>query len=114
MNWGSGTVEDPGSGINFAAQEGVFKFSFGSPAVDEFIPIKTLSSKFGGGTVYFDIWEQFTIVLYKDLVAGTAYSFDLGFDQTVSDGFINNGNSGQGMGWIGIDLPCTVEFVFLD
>ncbi|WP_432412768.1 hypothetical protein [Rasiella sp. SM2506] len=114
VNWGSGTVEDPGSTINIAAQKGVFKFTFGSPAVDELIPVQTWSAKYGAGTVYFDIWEQFTIVLYKDLVAGTAYSFNLGFDQTVSDGFIGNGNSGQGMGWIGIDLPCTVEFVFLD
>ncbi len=114
VNWGSGTVEDPGSTINISAQEGIFKFSFGTPAVDEFIPVKTWSAKYGAGTVYYDIWEQFTIVVYKDLVAGTAYPFNLGFDQTVSDGFIDNGNSGQGMGWIGIDLPCTVEFVFLD
>lgn len=114
VNWGSGTVEDLGSGVNVAAQKGIFKFAFGSPAEDELIPIESWSAKFGGGTVYFDIWEQKNIVLYKDLVAGTAYSFSLGFDQTVSDGFINNGNSEAGMGWIGIDLPCTVEFVFLD
>lgn len=114
VNWGSGTVEDLGPGVNVTAQKGVFKFAFGAPAVDELIPMQTWSAKYGAGTVYFDIWEQITIVLYKDLVAGTSYSFDLGFDQTVSDGFIENGNSGQGMGWIGIDLPCTVEFVFLD
>lgn len=114
INWGSGTVEDLGPSVNVATQKGIFKFTFDSPAVDELIPIQTWSAKIGGGTVYYDIWEQKTIVLYKDLIAGTAYPFSLGFDQTVSDGFIDNGNSGQGMGWIGIDIPCTVEFVFLD
>lgn len=112
VNFGSGTVEDPGSSVNVAAQKGIFRFTFNGD--DELIPIQTWSAKIGGGTVYFDIWEQFTIVLYKDLVANTDYSFSLEFDQTVSDGFISNGNSGQGMGWIGIDLPCSVEFVFLD
>ncbi len=114
VNWGSGTVEDLGPDINVSAQKGVFKFAFGTPVVDELIPMQTWSSKFGGGTVYFDIWEQTSIVLYKELEAGTPYSFDLGFDQTVSDGYIDDGNSGAGMGWIGIDIPCTVEFVFLD
>ncbi len=112
VNWGGGYVANLGSGTDVAVMSGIFKFSL--DGVDKLIPAHTWSGRHGGGTQYYDIWEQSTIVIYKDLVAGTPYTFSLGFDQTVADGFVNNGNSGTGMGWLGGDIPCTVEFVFLD
>jgi len=112
MNYGGGYVQNLGVGTDVAAQKGFFKFTF--DGVDELTPLQTWSARHGSGTRYYDIWEQATIVLYKELVASTGYIFSLGFDQTQSDGFDNNGDSGNGMGWIGGDIPCTVEFVFLD
>lgn len=112
MNWGGGHVNDSGFGTDVAVMSGVFKFTF--DGVDEHIPAHTWSGRHGGGTQYYDIWEQSTVVIYKELVANTPYTFSLRFDQTVADGFVNNGNSGNGMGWLGGDIPCTVEFVFLD
>lgn len=112
VNWGGGYVNDSGFGTDVAVMSGIFKFTFNG--VDELIPAYTWSGKHGGGVQYYDIWEQSTVVIYKDLVANTAYSLNLSFDQTVADGFLNAGNSGNGMGWLGGDIPCTVEFVFLD
>lgn len=112
MNYGGGYVENLGVGTDVAAQKGIFKFTF--DGVDELTPLQTWSARHGSGTRYYDIWEQATIVVYKELVAGTGYSFSLSFDQTESNGFVNNGDSSNGMGWLGGDIPCTVEFVFLD
>lgn len=113
MNWGGGIIDNLGTGTDVAVMSGIFKFEFDSDP-DELIPAHTWSARHGGGTNYYDIWEQTTIVLYKELVANTAYTFSLRFDQTVADGFINDGDSGDGMGWLGGDIPCTVEFVYLD
>ncbi len=112
VNWGGGYVLNSGFGTDVAVMSGIFKFTF--DGVDKLIPAHTWSGKHGGGTQYYDIWEQSTVVIYKELVANTPYLFNLGFDQTVAAGFENNGNSGNGMGWLGGDIPCTVEFVFLD
>ena len=117
MNWGGGKIDNLGAGTDVAVQKGVFKFEFASDP-DEIIPSYTWSARHGSGTNYYWIWEQTTIVIYKELVAGTGYSFSLKFDQTVSDGFVNGGDAdgsgNTGMGYIGGDIPCTVEFVFLD
>ncbi len=113
MNWGGGIIQNLGTGTDVAVQSGIFKFEFNSDP-DKLIPMHTWSARHGSGTNYYDIWEQTTIVIYKELVAGTSYPFSLSFDQTNSDGFTNNGNSGDGMGWLGGDIPCTVEFVYLD
>ncbi len=112
VNWGGGYVLNSGFGTDVAVMTGVFKFTF--DGVDEFIPAHTWSGRHGGGTQYYDIWEQSTVVYYKELVANTPYSLSLRFDQTVADGFEDNGNTNTGRGWLGGDIPCTVEFVFLD
>ncbi len=112
VNWGGGYVTDSGFGTDVAVMSGIFKLTF--DGVDELFPAHTWSGRHGGGTQYYDIWEQSTVVIYKDLVANTPYNFGLRFDQTVAGGFVSNGDSGTGMGWLGGDIPCTVEFVFLD
>ncbi|MEH6764497.1 MAG: hypothetical protein V7655_08350 [Aequorivita antarctica] len=113
VNWGGGYVNNSGFGTDVAVMTGVFKFEFDSDP-DKLIPAHTWSGKHGGGTQYYDIWEQSTVVIYKDLVANTPYTFSLSFDQTMADGFENSGDSGNGRGWLGGDIPCTIEFVFLD
>jgi hypothetical protein len=112
VNFGSGQVNDNGSSTDVAVQKGIFRFTF--DGTEEFIPMQSWSTHNGSGTKYYDIWEQASVVYYKELVAGTPYTFSLHSDQTDSSGFMNSGNSGDGMGWIGRDLPCSVEFVYLD
>ena len=51
---------------------------------------------------------------YKYLLAGAIYTFNLSnCINTGHDYFLNNGDSGEGRGHIGHDIPCTVEFTFI-
>jgi hypothetical protein len=55
-----------------------------------------------------------TLVYYKPLIAGTPYTFNLRHKAVTGAAvFQNRGASGEGMGHIGHDVPCSVEFEFL-
>lgn len=111
VNYGGGYAQNLAGGkTNPLAQKGNFKFTF--DGVDHIFPLSAHSTY---GTIqYYLIWEQATIILYEELVAGSSYNFSLQFDQLDSPGFVNDGNSGTGMGYIGYDIPCSVEFIYLD
>ena len=55
-----------------------------------------------------------TLVYYKPLIAGVPYTFNLRHKAVTGAAvFQNAGVSGEGMGHIGHDIPCSVEFEFL-
>ena len=113
VNFGAGYIVDASAGCDIGAQEGMFRFTFNGN--DYFMPVRTNGTATASGTTYYAIWEQFSIVDYLNLTAGVSYSFDLDFDQFDSPGFVNNGNSGTGKGYIGIPdhVPCSVEFIYI-
>lgn len=113
VNFGAGYIKDASAGTDVGAQEGIFRFTFNGN--DYFMPVRTNGTRTDSGTTYYAIWEQFSIVDYLNLTAGVSYSFDLDFDQFDSPGFVNNGNSGFGSGYIGIPdhVPCSVEFIYI-
>lgn len=57
------------------------------------------------------------MVYYETLRAGQSYNFSLEFNQDPSPEFEDNGNSGSGFnggaGFVGFDIPCSVEFTYL-
>lgn len=111
VNYGGGYADNLASGkTNPLSQKGNFKFTF--DGVDEIFPLSAHSTY--GTTQYYLIWEQATTVMYQTLTAGVPYTFTLQFDQLDSTGFVSNGNSGTGRGYIGYDIPCSVEFVYVD
>jgi len=109
VNYGGGNILDISGDTDVVAQQGEFRFTFNG--TDHFIPASAYSVD--GSTNYYLIWEQASIVLYQTLTAGTSYSLDLDFDQFPAPGYINDGNSGNGRGFIGYDIPCSVEFVYI-
>ena len=114
-NYGGGYVRNLAGGeTNPLVQSGNFKFTFDITGanVDHIFPIKTYSVY--GNIQYYLIWEQATIILYEQLTAGQDYYIALRFDQDDSNGFVNSGNSSTGRGYIGYDIPCSVEFTYLD
>ncbi|MFC7356574.1 hypothetical protein ACFQO1_02655 [Jejudonia soesokkakensis] len=114
VNFGSGYVANNNADdADVAAQEGNFRFTFNG--TDYNIPAKANASLNTSGTRYYAIWEQFSVVEYIDLTAGTNYSYNLAFDLFDSPGFENNGASGDGLGYIGIPdhVPCSVEFTYI-
>jgi hypothetical protein len=111
VNYGGGHAQNLAGGkTNPLSQKGNFKLTFNG--VDYIFPISSHSTY--GTTQYYLIWEQATTVMYQNLTKGTPYVFTLQFDQFDSPGFVGNGNSGDGRGYIGYDIPCSVEFVYVD
>jgi hypothetical protein len=114
-NYGGGYARNlVGGETNPLVQSGDFRFRFDITGanVDHIFPIKTYSVY--GNIQYYLIWEQATIILYETLTAGQNYYFFLQFDQHPSPGFVNSGNSSTGRGYVGYDIPCSVEFTYLD
>jgi hypothetical protein len=113
MNYGGGYINNASAGADVGAMEGNFRFNFNG--TNYIYPAKTSCTLTASGTRYYAIWEQFSVIQYIDLVAGTTYNFDLDFDQAAAPGFVNSGNSGTGRGYIGIPdhVPCTVEFTYI-
>lgn len=118
-NFGGGYMEpasDNKDKINIASQEGEFKFTFDGNDHMIYSNSYSVHNKLiggSGGTNYYAIWYQSSLILYLQVVGGTTYNFNLAFDQFDSPGFVDNGNSGTGMGHVGVDIPCYTEFTFL-
>ncbi|WP_052671378.1 hypothetical protein [Aequorivita vladivostokensis] len=112
VNFGGGYVADASPQMDIAAQMGDFVFTIsGTPPIT--IPAKTNCTLMG--TRYYAIWQQTFIIEYINLNANTPYPFNLTFDMAPAPGFDNSGNSGNGLGYIGIPdhVPCSVEFTYI-
>lgn len=118
MNYGAGSPRSVSSDFRALTQEGNFRFTFN--AINYLIPAKAYSTRSGSnsGQDYFLIWEQNSYILYKELIANANYNFLLEFDQLPAPNFDDNGNSigsfSGGAGYVGFDIPCSVEFIYLD
>ncbi len=118
MNYGAGSPRTVSSDFRALTQEGNFRFTF--DGIDYIIPAKAYSTRSGSnsGQDYFLIWEQNSYILYKDLIATTNYNFRLQFDQLPAPNFDSNGDSigsfSGGAGYVGFDIPCSIEFIYLD
>jgi hypothetical protein len=113
VNFGGGYVSDSAASSDVAAQMGDFDFSInGSHYI---IPSKTNCTLLATLTKFYAIWNQTFIIEYLNLNANTAYPFNLSFDMAPAPGFENSGNSGDGLGYIGIPdhVPCSVEFTYI-
>ncbi len=114
VNFGGGDMVNNGD-MNVAYQSGTFRFVFNGTSYP--ISVNTISAyndHISGGINYSDVTKESYINLYVTLTAGITYSFYLEFDQNNSPGFVNNGNSGNGRGYINSNNPCLVEFTYID
>lgn len=112
FNFGGGKVILPGAGnIMMATMEGLFRLTFnGTPYL-----IYTHSYSLYNNGVY---QEQFihdsALTQYVTLTAGTTYNFKLEIDIFVATHYENGGDSGDGRGHVGINVPCSVEFTYVN
>ncbi len=109
VNYGGGYADDIDSETDVIGQSATFRFTFDGTDYD--IPIHSWCVQ--GSTTYYLIWEQASEIYYEDLTAGTPYSFSLTIDQWDGTGMVSSGNSGNGRGYTGYDVPCTVEFIYI-
>jgi hypothetical protein len=112
FNFGGGKVVLPGAGnIMMATMEGLFRLTFnGTPYL-----VYTHSYSLYNNGVY---QEQFihdsALTQYVQLTAGTTYNFKLEIDIFVATHYENGGDSGDGRGHVGINVPCSVEFTYVN
>jgi len=117
FNFGAGEINPPSSPdlIRMATQEGYFRFTFNG--TDHYIYTHAYSIRnedIGSGTDYNKFRHDSSLVLYVNLVTGVTYNFRLSIDVLVSSDFLNGGDSGEGKAHVGIGIPCTVEFTFVE
>lgn len=133
-NFGAGKIEDFTTGddsyISLATSEGAFFFKLeGNGRI--MIDPEASSYDYAQGWSYthaysaesdneataiesYNVPHFATLVYYKPLIAGTPYTFNLRHKAVTGAAvFQNGGASGEGMGHIGHDVPCSVEFEFL-
>lgn len=117
FNFGAGRILPASSGdVRFATQEGYFRFTFDGTNHDIYTHAYSLfNDDMPLGDKYKEKFRHdSSLVLYQNLVAGQTYDFRLRIDTFVSDNFLDNGNSGDGRAYVGISIPCTVEFTYLE
>tara|TARA_R100001369_G_scaffold12763_1_gene26888 strand:- start:460 stop:1308 length:849 start_codon:yes stop_codon:yes gene_type:complete len=115
-NFGSGQIETPGTGqVSVGTQEGLFIFSCNNGIGNIEVYAHSYSSVDKRGSSPDDkryaIWRESTTTKYVSLIAGTEYTFNLSFTQYSSDRF-DASSSGDGRGYIGLDIPCEVVWSF--
>ncbi|MDC3341024.1 PhoP regulatory network YrbL family protein [Flavobacteriaceae bacterium] len=133
-NFGAGKIEDFTTGgesyISLATSEGAFFFKLeGNGRI--MINPEASSYDYTQGWSYthaysaesdneataiesYNVPHFATLVYYKPLLAGTPYTFNLRHKAVTGAAvFQNRGASGEGMGHVGHDVPCSVEFEFL-
>lgn len=113
-NFGGGEITIGGSDVTIAMVEGTFKFIFnGTTYLFTTKSYSAYNNRISGSNHFNNKWKETYITKYVTLTAGSSYSFSLEFDQGDATGFVNSGNSGNGLGYIGQDIPCFIELTYL-
>lgn len=118
IHFGAGAVDAPGTNnnndVNFNAQVGEFDFTFNGST--KTVAIRSYSAENERYFVYDNSASQVRFVVTENLDHGTSYPFTLTCDQEDAEGFVGNGNSGAGQGYITINenVKCTIEFTYID
>ncbi|WP_432412766.1 hypothetical protein [Rasiella sp. SM2506] len=114
-NFGAGQI-DPNLafGTSMATTEGNFRITLGGvPYVIYTHSYSVYNGEIGAGTYFEQFRHDSSLIVYVDLVAGVPFTYQFEIDVFVADNFVNDGNSGTGMAYVGVGLPCTIEFTFL-
>ncbi len=131
-NFAAGEIDDftSSDAISLATSEGAFFFTLSGSGVD--IDPTSAIYDYNEGWLYTHSYSTHnsiespaledntvahngSLVYYKYLIANTAYTFNLSICITTGHSyFLNNGDTGDGRGYVGHSVPCSVEFTFLD
>lgn len=124
VNYGGGGAVVPAQGsdpstesdgyLNIAQASGDFNFIW--DGTSHIIPAHAFSTSYDpaeGATNYFAIWEEYSATFTVQLTAGDVIPFSLDFTQNAASTYVDNGNSGSGRGYVGYDIPCTVEINYV-
>ena len=134
MSYGAGELDNffDGDDISLATSEGNFYFECVGPGVSIVPNPSGYSYDYKKGWVYAHSYSVFnerrdpdnsysnnmmhsSIVYYKNFRAGQNYTFNLAVSilELSSNEFVNGGDSGTGLGHVGHEIPCSVEFTYI-
>jgi hypothetical protein len=115
VNFGAGEiVPEPGYATSMATQEGYFRITLGPDQYDIYTHAYSVhNDDIAGGTYFEQFRHDTSLIVYADLVAGVPFNYQFEIDMHTSTNFVDGGNSGTGMAYVGIGLPCTIEFTYV-
>lgn len=115
VNFGAGQiVPQPGFATAMATQEGYFKITLGSTPYDIYTHAYSVhNADINGGTYFEQFRHDSSLIVYVDLVAGVPFPYRFQIDMHVSSNFVDGGNSGTGRAYVGLGLPCNIEFTYV-
>ncbi|SRX75390.1 hypothetical protein [Aequorivita antarctica] len=115
VNFGAGEiVPKSGFATSMATEEGYFRITLGPDSYLIYTHAYSVhNNDIAGGTYFEQFRHDTSLIVYVDLVAGVPFTYRFEIDLFVSDNFVDNGNSGTGRAYVGIGLPCNIEFTYL-
>lgn len=115
FNFGAGEVVNyPGHVVSMATQEGFFRITLGSDSYEIYTHAYSVyNNDVNTGTLYERFRHDSSLIMYVDLTEGVPFGYRFEVDMFVSNNFVDNGNSGTGRAYVGVGLPCTIEFTYL-
>jgi len=115
MDYGGGQLNNPPSGnIHIIPAQANFNFTFNGTSTTKYINVLSAINLGNAAPHIVNVYKRPTIIMYMLLTAGTSYPFNLSITQIAGNGFVNGGASGTGMGYVGSNGPCSVEFTFVE
>lgn len=115
VNFGAGQiVPQPGYATSMATQEGYFRITLGPDQYEIYTHAYSVHNHdIAGGTYFEQFRHDSSLIVYVDLIAGVPFAYRFEIDLFVSSNFVNGGDSGPGRAYVGIGLPCNIEFTYV-
>lgn len=115
VNFGAGEiVPEPGYATSMATEEGYFRITLGPDSYLIYTHAYSVHNRdIAGGTYFEQFRHDSSLIVYVDLVAGVPFTYRFEIDLFVANNFVDGGNSGTGMAYVGLGLPCNIEFTYL-
>ncbi len=115
FNFGAGEITPVlAYDTSMATQEGYFRITLGPDQYEIYThSYSVYNDNIGSGTYFEQFRHDSSLIVYVELVSGVPFSYQFEIDLFVSDNFVDGGNSGTGRAYVGIGLPCTIEFTYL-
>jgi len=119
VNFGAGEiVPEPGYATSMATEEGYFRITLGPDYYVIYTHAYSIhNDDIDSGTYFEQFRHDSSLIVYVDLVAGVPFSYRFEIDVFVADNFVDGGNAGSGgvgRAYVGVGLPCTIEFTYVD
>lgn len=115
FNFGAGEIiPEAGYATSMATQEGYFKITLGPDIYYIYTHAYGVhNDDIDSGTYFEQFRHDTSLIVYVDLTAGVPFSYQFEIDVHTSNFFVDGGDSGVGRAYVGIGLPCTIEFTYL-